>query len=616
MSHQRLLRTLLTGVLLITLGGCSDGVQISEDTPAGGVTTGENTDNGDSGATSGGDAGGDDGSADGGVNSGGDGTGSGTGSAVVTGVSPHDTGFKGDYYSGAGQCATCHDDIQDQNGSDISMVRDWSGSMMANSSRDPYWIAKVAAEIARNPHLEGELEDTCTRCHAPMANDTARKDGSEISLFDGGLLDPDNPLYDHAMDGVSCTLCHQMDDDGTLGSPESTSGNFNVLVQGSLSERPAYGPYSDPNGVRMRTQVQFNPVFGPHMSTSEVCAACHDLNTPSGGHLDGGQDGSQGGGVGAFFPEQMVYSEWKNSSFADSGESGRTCQSCHMPVVPGLAMLASQGGGVPREGFSRHTFLGANTVMQSMLLNYGAELGISVPDVHFEESIRRNREFLGTAAEIDIVDGEVVDGQLRARVTIRNRAGHKLPSGFASRRAYVHFVVRDDAEQVVFESGALNSDGSVVGLVSDTDSKLYEEHYQLIDSAEQVQVYEAIMGDVSDQVTHTLMEATQYLKDNRLLPAGFDKSSAPDNLRTAGLAAFDEDFQAGVDNILYDVALPLPIRGEYTVFAELVYQPLAFGHIQDLFEDAQLPAVSQFKAYFEGSPLKAEAIASSTVQVR
>lgn len=569
--------------LLTGLAGCSDGVQIDTDT--GGSTTGEDSGGGDDSDT-----------------------GQPAGTGVLPDLAPHASGFKGIHYSGSDQCSTCHDDLQDAEGNDISMVRDWSGSMMANASRDPYWIAKVASESERSPQLQSTLGDTCSRCHAPMANDTARKSQLEISLQSGGLLDASNALFDHAMDGVSCTLCHQLDDDGLLGTPEGSSGNFTVLEQDNLSDRPAYGPYSDPNGVYMQSQVRFNPVYGAHMSRSDVCASCHDLQTPAGGH-GGAQDGS----ATAFFPEQMVFSEWRNSSFAEGGDNEQTCQGCHMPVVSGEVMLANQGGGVPREGFSRHTFLGANTVMQSMLMQYRDELGISVPAARFTESIARNRDFLRSSAAVDIAETEWQDGQLAIRVLVQNRTGHKLPSGFPSRRAYVHLVVSDDAGNIVFESGALNRDGSVVGLDADDDSSRYEPHYEVINSAEQVQVYEAIMGDASQRVTHTLMQASAYLKDNRLLPAGFDKASAPDVIRTAGQAVDDSDFQAGGDEIRYQ--LSLPATGGYTVLAELIYQPLAFGHIQDLFADVQLPAVDQFKTMFDASQLKAETIASDSVLV-
>ena len=522
-------------------------------------------------------------------------------------LSVHNDGFEGDFFSGAGQCSDCHNDLTDELGNDVSIVRDWSTSMMANSARDPYWIAKVAAEVQRNPSLADEIDDTCSRCHAPMANDTGRKQNTPVKLLgDNSILNDDNALFDHAMEGVSCTLCHQVRDDGLLGTVEGTSGNFDIAVQARRSDRPAYGPYVDPLGVRMRTQSQFNPVFGEHITQSKTCAACHDLRTPA--------FGEQGETLASdYFPEQMVYSEWLNSVYAQPGESERNCQSCHMPEVEGSMLIASSGGGILREGFSRHTFLGGNTVMQNILMNNADALGIRVPREEFEKSISRNREFLATSAAIDIVSSEREGSDLVSRVRVQNLAGHKLPSGFASRRVLIHFVVRDANGSIVFESGKLNADGSVVGINTDTDSLEYEPHYDVISTPDQVQVYEAIMGDSAQQVTHTLLNASVYLKDNRLLPAGFDKLTAADDILTRGLAFNDVNFDAMGDEIVYRV--PVASNGDLTVSASLVYQPLAYGHLQDLFAADNLDDVAYFKGLFDAATLKAELLANDTQAV-
>lgn len=524
------------------------------------------------------------------------------GDPTLPALSRHDDGFAGTHYSGAGQCSTCHDGLQDASGNDVSIVQDWSSSMMANSSRDPYWRAKVVAEMARNPQLQAVLEDGCTRCHAPMANDVARKEGIDLPFTADGLFDDEHALFDQAMDGVSCTLCHQMADDELLGTPEGSSGNFSVAVQQNASQRPAYGPYSDPVATRMLTQVRFNPVHGPHLSGSQTCAACHDLRTSADPQLDG--SGAHG------FPEQMVFSEWQNSIHAMPGEQSRTCQDCHMPEVSGAMQLSSEGGGLPRDGFSRHTFLGANTVMQNMMMQFSDELGIDVPALQFEQSIERNRQFLSTAARVEIVDAVLEQQQLQLVVSVQNLSGHKLPSGFPSRRAYLHLRVSDSDGNTVFESGALNADGSVIGIDADLDSERYEPHYELIESPDQVQVYESIMGDVAEQVTHTLMDATVYLKDNRLLPAGFVKSAAADDIATRGLALDDADFQAGGDEIVYRI--PVQEGDSFSVLVELMYQPLAFGHIQDLFADSTLAEVARFRTLFQAVSLKAERIASAS----
>lgn len=516
----------------------------------------------------------------------------------------HDGGFVGDFFSGQEQCADCHNGLTDASGNDVSIGTAWSTSMMANSARDPYWLAKVAAERQRNPSLATEIDDTCSRCHMPMANDTGRKNNTPVELFgQNSVLQPDNALFDHAMDGVSCTLCHQIQDDGLLGTPEGSSGNFSIGIAERRADRPAYGPYVDPVGVRMRTQVEFNPVYGEHITESKSCAVCHDLRTPAFGELSAGTGTD-------FFPEQMLYSEWLNSAYAQPGENEQTCQSCHMPEVSGSMLIASSGGGRLRDGFSQHSFLGANTVMQSILMENAQALGISVEPAEFEKSILRNREFLKTSAQVDIVSSEQVGSELITRVRVQNRAGHKLPSGFASRRALLQFTVTDSNGVIVFESGKLNEDGSIAGIDTDANSATFEPHYDVITTPDQVQVYEAIMGDAAEQVTHTLLSATSYLKDNRLLPLGFDKLSASDEIRTRGAAINDENFSDAGDLVEYRV--PVQNTDQVTIQVTLLYQPLAYGHLQDLFSERSAEEVAYFEQLFVAAPFKSETLGSDT----
>ena len=103
--------------------------------------------------------------------------------------------------------------------------------------------------------------------------------------------------------------------------------------------------------------------------------------------------------------------------------------------------------------------------------------------------------------------------------------GHKFPTGFPSRRTWLHLTVTDASGQVVFESGAVNADGSIVGNDSDADPSAYEPHYLEITSPDQVQIYEAVMGDTEGMVTTVLLKGAGYVKDNRLLPHGFDKAA-------------------------------------------------------------------------------------------
>ena len=89
--------------------------------------------------------------------------------------------FVSEHFSGSGNCAVCHNGIFDENGSDVSIETDWSSSMMANATRDPFWIAKVKSELNRNPDLTDLINDKCSRCHAPMANEEMRRSNEPIS---------------------------------------------------------------------------------------------------------------------------------------------------------------------------------------------------------------------------------------------------------------------------------------------------------------------------------------------------------------------------------------------------------------------------------------------------
>ena len=140
-----------------------------------------------------------------------------------------DTTFEGDHFSGSGACGVCHNGMIDDAGEDVSIETAWQTSVMAQSARDPYWRAVAAATLHRFPELSHEVNQVCTRCHAPMANDAAQKDGVELEMFGATPFLADNKYFDHAMDGVSCSLCHQIDDNGTLGTEAGSSGNFSIV---------------------------------------------------------------------------------------------------------------------------------------------------------------------------------------------------------------------------------------------------------------------------------------------------------------------------------------------------------------------------------------------------
>ena len=77
----------------------------------------------------------------------------------------------------------CHNGLTTASGEDISIGFDWRASMMANSSRDPYWQASVRRESLDHPESQAAIEDECSACHMPMARFESKLRGHEGTVF-------------------------------------------------------------------------------------------------------------------------------------------------------------------------------------------------------------------------------------------------------------------------------------------------------------------------------------------------------------------------------------------------------------------------------------------------
>jgi hypothetical protein len=235
-----------------------------------------------------------------------------------------------------------------------------------------------------------------------------------------------------------------------------------------------------------------------------------------------------------------------------------------------------------RLGVRQHTFLGGNFFVLRLLNEHRNDLSVSAMPTELTAEATRTVEFLQTqAARVMIKKANVTSGRLEADVLVENLTGHKLPTAFPSRRAWLHFVVRDHNRQTVFESGALNPDGSIKGNVNDIDASRFEPHFREITSADQAQIYEPILSDQNGHVTTGLAAAVGYLKDNRLLPAGFQKRSANKDIAVVGDAADDPNFNDAGDSIHYSVDLA-GAQGPFQIEAELWYQPIGFRWAHNL----------------------------------
>ncbi len=527
--------------------------------------------------------------------------------------------FETENFIGSSRCAVCHELLVDSTGNDMSIPGHWRSTMMANAAKDPLWLAKVSSEVKRNPGLKKVIEEKCATCHMPMAWTQAYKQGEERLMLDNGFLSPANDLHAAAMDGVSCSLCHQVQDEN-LGRKESFSGKFVIDTGGKAPEREIFGPYKDPVQKTMQQSVGYTPVFGSQMNDSALCAACHTLYTP---FVDG-----QGNVVGEF-PEQTPYLEWKYSDFGvnaenryDIGENpgqGKICQECHMPH--------SEAGGVkianwappeaePKDHFSQHHFVGGNVFMLNILQDNIGSLQISASTDGIEDTKERTMRQLQTeTASLSVVGLKHRGNEITAELKVDNKVGHKFPSGIPTRRAWINLMVEDASGQVVFESGKPLADGSIEGNDADRDSMGYEKHYDEISRPDQVQIYEGIMLNTDNEVTFTLLRAAKYAKDNRLLPNGFDKTAVPADIGVFGMALSDGDFIGGSDQVTYRIDTS-GHRGPFTMTARLLFTPVSYSFVKDLAKDKDLPEVNRFMFLYRKADKMGQEVAAirTTVQ--
>ena len=487
-------------------------------------------------------------------------------------------------------CVACHNQIVTADGTDVSIGTSWRSTMMANAARDPYWLAGVRRETIDHPKHAAAIQEECAACHMPMAERMSEAAGHQIDVF-AQLPFSDLNLSDDrrlASDGVSCTVCHQIAKD-KLGTPESFNGEFVVAGPNAAGVRQVQGPYAIDAGRRriMQSVTGYEQVEAPHIKQSELCATCHTLITEA-----FGPDGTVIGRL----PEQMNYQEWQHSAFNAEKAS---CQSCHMPRSTGPVRIASVLGDY-RDGLSQHAFVGGNAFMLRLFSRYRAELGVeALPSELAATAAATVRQLQQDTATLTVGRPELSGGSLAFDVNVKNLTGHKFPTGYPARRTWLHVAVRDGSGRAVFESGAIGADGAIAGNDSDADATRFEPHYEEISRPDQVQIYEPILGDPAGKPTTGLLTATQYLKDNRLLPRGFDKATAQADIAVHGGARSDADFTGAGDRVRYRVPMA-GATGPFTVDVELRYQSIGYRWATNLEKyDAAEP--KRFVGYYRAN---------------
>ena len=238
--------------------------------------------------------------------------------------------------------------------------------------------------------------------------------------------------------------------------------------------------------------------------------------------------------------------------------------------------------------------------MLKILAIWGGDLDVSATQQEFSETIARVEQQLSqNTASLSLEELSLNGDSLETEIMIHVFTGHKFPTSIPTRRAWLHFVVKDSSGQIIFESGKQNPDGSIQGNAADIDPLAYEPHYELITQPDQVQIYEGIMQNSDKEVTYTLLRAGSYAKDNRLLPVGADKENLPADIAVYGFAANDADFVGGSDLVRYRVDTS-GYEGPFTISVELLYETLSYRFVQDLLMD-ETELTERFGAYYAPS---------------
>lgn len=355
-------------------------------------------------------------------------------------------------------CTSCHSGYGQPT---IEPWRNWQGSMMAQSGRDPLTYAALAIANQDAPHA-GEM---CIRCHMPKG------------WLEGRSV-PEDATATTADDrqGVQCNVCHRMvDPEGNPGAPAEDAAilaglSEPVTVTGAAQmvidpEDRLRGPFdivadlgSDPHATARETLVS------PYHRSSALCGTCHNVKNPvfqrnmAGDYELSPMDTP--GDPALAFPEQSTYDEWLYSEYATTGVEApqfagngngvngdytvSTCQDCHMPAIVGK----DANFGVVRSDMPLHEMVGANTFTPTIIpLHpvFGSEVNATILAEGAAKAERMLRRSATVSAELDA-------GVLT--VTVTNESGHKLPTGYPDgRRMWLHVRAFAADRTVVFESG-------------------------------------------------------------------------------------------------------------------------------------------------------------------
>jgi len=464
---------------------------------------------------------------------------------ILPGTQPTEGGIE---FGKVAQCILCH--ARTKNGA-ADPYASWHGSMMGQAARDPVFRAGLAVA---NQDVEG-VGEFCIRCHAPrgwLAGRSSASDGSSLNRED--------------LHGVSCEVCHHLvdplSDEAKQLAKKAPPGYGNAMIVAD-PENVVRGPYPDSGGAKPHHNAQ-----SAYPASGELCANCHNVSNP----LQARDANLQP--PHAFGHIERTYSEWALSDFARSN-SLQTCQSCHFARVPGGGQ-ASKYGDQHRDYFVSHAATGGSTWVQDAILKVWSGPEGRDLDADALKAVQQHaREFLKTSASLGL---ELSAG--KARLTITNLTGHKLPTGYPEgRRMWVNTRFLDQTGQLLGEVGRYGQKPDTVAgnavnaptLLDAENTRVYECKPGL--SRAQAEKFQKTPGASFHFILNDIT-----VKDNRIPPRGFQRSAFATHL----CAPVGADY---ADGQYWDtVEFPMP-PGTRRVEARLLYQSVSWEYIKFLREE-------------------------------
>jgi hypothetical protein len=105
------------------------------------------------------------------------------------------------------------------------------------------------------------------------------------------------------------------------------------------------------------------------------------------------------------------------------------------------------------------------------------------------------------------------------------------------------------------------------------------------------------MEDSRGRPTTGLLSGVRFMKDNRLLPAGFDKRTADAWIAVIGAARDDDDFNGAGDRVRYSIDVGRS-TGPFQVDAEIRFQVIGFRWAETL-KQYKSEETARFVTYYE-----------------